>query len=105
MNWSATVWRFISSSTAAFAINSALLRRAGYLDLPTTAWARRPKSVSTPLATGGGATTAREYIRESIVSPDAYLVPGYEVTSHHMPAYGHLEEGEIQALVQLLLVQ
>jgi len=53
----------------------------------------------------GAATTAEEYIRESIVSPDAYLVPGYEVTSHHMPAYAHLEEGDIDALVQMLLYQ
>ncbi len=53
----------------------------------------------------GSATTAGEYIRESIISPDAYLVPGYEVTSHHMPTYAHLEEGDIDALVQMLLYQ
>lgn len=53
----------------------------------------------------GAAATAGEYIHESIVSPDAYLVPGYEVTSHHMPAYTHLGEGDIQALVQMLLYQ
>lgn len=53
----------------------------------------------------GAAATAGEYIRESIVSPDVYIVPGYEVTSHHMPAYTHLDEAGIQALVQMLLYQ
>jgi len=53
----------------------------------------------------GSATTPAEYIRESIVSPNTYLVPGYEVTNHHMPAYTHLEEGDIDALVQMLLNQ
>jgi hypothetical protein len=47
----------------------------------------------------GSATTAEDYIRESLLDPKAYLVPGYEVTSHHMPAYVHLEEGDINALV------
>jgi len=53
----------------------------------------------------GAATTAGDYIHESIVDPKAYIVPGYEVTSHHMPAYAHLEEGDIDALVQMLLQQ
>jgi hypothetical protein len=53
----------------------------------------------------GSATTAEDYIRESLLDPKAYLVPGYEVTSHHMPAYVHLEEGDINALVQMLLQQ
>jgi mono/diheme cytochrome c family protein len=53
----------------------------------------------------GSATSAEEYIRESLLDPTAYLVPGYEFTSHHMPAYAHLEEGDIDALVQMLLHQ
>ena len=53
----------------------------------------------------GSATTAGEYIRESILSPKAYVVSDYEVTSHHMPAYAHLAEGDINALVQMLLQQ
>jgi nitric oxide reductase subunit C len=53
----------------------------------------------------GGATTGAEYLRESIVDPQAYLVPGYEATSHSMPAYGYLSEQEIMALVELLAGQ
>jgi mono/diheme cytochrome c family protein len=53
----------------------------------------------------GSANTGEEYLRESLLDPKAYLVPGYEVTSHHMPAYTHLEEGDIDALVQMLLQQ
>ena len=53
----------------------------------------------------GAATTPGEYILESLIDPKAYLVPGYEVTSHHMPAYAHLEQGDLEALVQMLLHQ
>jgi hypothetical protein len=53
----------------------------------------------------GSATTSEEYLRESLLDPKAYIVPGFEVTSHHMPAYVHLEEGDINALVQMLLQQ
>lgn len=51
----------------------------------------------------GSATTAEAYIRESIVAPEAYRVPGYEVTHHRMPAYTSLSEEDLDALVQLLL--
>jgi mono/diheme cytochrome c family protein len=53
----------------------------------------------------GSATTAEEYIRESIVSPQVYVVPGYEGTSHRMPAYRYLSDREIMAMVQMLLQQ
>jgi hypothetical protein len=53
----------------------------------------------------GAATTPGEYILESLINPKAYLVPGYELTSHHMPAYAHLEQGDLEALVQMLLHQ
>lgn len=51
----------------------------------------------------GNATTAEEYVRESIVAPTAYLVPGYEHTMYRMPAYTMLSESDLEALVQLLL--
>lgn len=54
---------------------------------------------------GGTATTAEAYIRESIVDPDAYIVPGFEFTRHRMPAYTALGDVELDALVQLLLEQ
>jgi nitric oxide reductase subunit C len=54
---------------------------------------------------GGAATTVSEYIRESIVQPDAYLVAGYSASSHPMPAYEFLTEDEIEALVALLAAQ
>lgn len=53
----------------------------------------------------GSATTAEEYIRESILDPLAFYTPGYEATSHHMPAFTHLPEEDIDALVYLLLHQ
>ena len=53
----------------------------------------------------GAATTPTEYIRESIIHPDAYIVPGYSLSPHRMPAYRELTEQELDALVYLLLQQ
>jgi nitric oxide reductase subunit C len=53
----------------------------------------------------GTATTAAEYIHESIVDPQAYIVPGYVITAHRMPSYAHLDAESLDALVAFLLVQ
>ena len=53
----------------------------------------------------GAATNAAEYIRESIVEPQAYIVPGYAATSHRMPSYAHLDAASLEALVLFLLAQ
>jgi mono/diheme cytochrome c family protein len=53
----------------------------------------------------GGATTVEEYLRESLLDPRAYIVEGYQITQHHMPAYTHLTPAEIDALVYLLAHQ
>lgn len=53
----------------------------------------------------GKAATAGEYIRESILSPELYVVEGYEHTQHRMPAYANLSGTDLDALVQLLLQQ
>jgi cytochrome c2 len=53
----------------------------------------------------GAATTAAAYLHESIVSPKVYVVAGYESTQHQMPAYVHLSEADVDALVQMLLQQ
>lgn len=53
----------------------------------------------------GHATTAAEYIHESIVDPKAYVVAGYEKLRFGMAAYDHLSERELNALVQFLLQQ
>jgi mono/diheme cytochrome c family protein len=53
----------------------------------------------------GEATTAAEYIRESIVNPGIYLAEGYEQSRHHMPPFTHLGEAEVEALVTMLLQQ
>jgi cytochrome c2 len=53
----------------------------------------------------GAATTAAAYLHESIVSPKVYVVAGYENTQHQMPAYVHLSEIDVDALVQMLLQQ
>lgn len=51
----------------------------------------------------GSATDAASYLRESILEPAAYTVPGYAGTYHRMPAYTFLDEADIDALVALLL--
>lgn len=53
----------------------------------------------------GQATTAEEYIRESILDPATYLVPGYPGGRYRMPAYTGLSEADLDALVQMLLDQ
>jgi cytochrome c551/c552 len=53
----------------------------------------------------GEARTAEEYIRESILHPEQYVVEGYELSSHRMPAYTTLSAAELNALVQFLLQQ
>jgi mono/diheme cytochrome c family protein len=50
----------------------------------------------------GEATTAEEYIRESIVNPGAYVVEGYQ---NIMPPYAAMPEDELNVLVQMLLLQ
>ncbi|GAB4447119.1 MAG: hypothetical protein Kow0031_29730 [Anaerolineae bacterium] len=53
----------------------------------------------------GQATTPAEYIRESIVDPPRYFVESYTSSAHPMPAYTHLTDDQIEALVQFLLQQ
>jgi hypothetical protein len=53
----------------------------------------------------GQATTAADYLLESIVDPKVFVVPGYEQTQHHMPVYNYLTEADVAALVQMLLQQ
>jgi len=54
-------------------------------------------------AYSGEATNAAEYLRESIVNPSAYFVPGFAETRYPMPSYAHLSDTEIDALVTMLL--
>jgi cytochrome c1 len=51
----------------------------------------------------GKAKTPAEYVRESIVDPQAFIVPGYATTSHRMPSYAYLGDATINALVTFLL--
>jgi cytochrome c2 len=53
----------------------------------------------------GQATTAADFLHESIVDPKVFIVPGYEQTQHHMPVYNYLTEADVAALVQMLLQQ
>ncbi len=53
----------------------------------------------------GRATTAREYIIESIIDPQVYVVPAYALSSHRMPVYAHLAAEEVEALAAFLLAQ
>lgn len=51
----------------------------------------------------GAASDAPAYLRESIVTPLAYVVPGYAGSYHRMPAYLHLSDEELDALIALLI--
>jgi len=51
----------------------------------------------------GNATTAEEYIRESIVNPQAFMVDGYQITRFPMPVFTNLSEQQVDALVYLLV--
>lgn len=51
----------------------------------------------------GKATTPAEYVLESIVEPQAFIVPGFATTSHRMPSYAHLDQASLDALVAFLL--
>ncbi len=53
----------------------------------------------------GAATSPAEYIRESIVKPEIYLVTGYNSPRQKMPAFTNLSQVELEALVQFLLQQ
>jgi mono/diheme cytochrome c family protein len=53
----------------------------------------------------GHATTAAEYIRESLLDPQSYLVEGYGATLYRMPPYGYLDSASLDALVAFLLSQ
>lgn len=53
----------------------------------------------------GAATNAEEYLRESILEPERYLVSGFAGSIHKMPTYSHLETEDIDAMVYLLLQQ
>lgn len=62
------------------------------------------KRIQSPDYTGNAQTPA-EYIRESLLDPHVFYTPGYEITSHHMPAYTHLSDEDIEALVYMLVNQ
>ena len=51
----------------------------------------------------GKAKTAEEYVRESILQPELYIVPGFETTVHRMPAYTHISDEDVDAIVQFLI--
>jgi cytochrome c551/c552 len=53
----------------------------------------------------GTADTVEDYVRESIVEPQLYTVPGYAMTRHHMPSYRYLTEDELEELIYFLLHQ
>ena len=52
----------------------------------------------------GTAKTAEDYIRESIRTPQLYIVDGYKATTMPMPTF-KLTDQEIEDLVQMLLQQ
>lgn len=53
----------------------------------------------------GEAQTIEAYIYESIVNPAVFYTPSYEASNHHMPAFQHLSEADLQAMVYMLVNQ
>jgi hypothetical protein len=53
----------------------------------------------------GQATTAEDYLYESLVQPEVYVVEGYAASRHRMPSYAHLTPHDLDALIQFLLQQ
>jgi hypothetical protein len=53
----------------------------------------------------GQATTAEDYLYESLVQPEVYIVEGYAASRHRMPSYAHLTPPDLDALTQFLLQQ
>lgn len=53
----------------------------------------------------GNATTPAEYLHESLVDPQRFVVPGYELTPHRMPSYSFLPPAELATLVAWLQQQ
>lgn len=51
----------------------------------------------------GAATTPEEYIRESIVDPQAFFVEGLQINRFPMPIFTNLTAQEVDALVYLLM--
>ena len=50
----------------------------------------------------GKATTVTDYLKESILDPAVYRVPGFEITRFAMPAYTGLSGEDLDALVAML---
>jgi mono/diheme cytochrome c family protein len=50
----------------------------------------------------GAATTVADYLYESLLEPQRYIVPGYELTPHRMPSYSFLTSEQLDALVEFL---
>lgn len=53
----------------------------------------------------GKATTAAEYLRESLLAPNIYLAPGAAGSRTAMPAFSHLDQDELESIVYFLLQQ
>ena len=53
----------------------------------------------------GGATTAAEYLLESLLDPNIYLAPGATGSRTAMPAFSHLDQDELDSIVYFLLQQ
>jgi cytochrome c2 len=51
----------------------------------------------------GAARNPAEYVHESLVDPQVFIVPGYATTSHRMPNYSYLDDATLNALVAFLL--
>lgn len=50
----------------------------------------------------GRATNVEDYIRESIIDPQAFIIPDYAASSHAMPSFSYLSATDIDALVYML---
>ena len=51
---------------------------------------------------GGQAKDVTAYLRESILEPEAYLVPEFAASRYRMPAFTDLSSQDLEALIALL---
>lgn len=50
----------------------------------------------------GNARTVADYLRESILAPEAFVAPAYAGSRYRMPAYTELSRRDLEALVAFL---
>ena len=78
---------------------------AGFFGPPHDRAASIANQRLTSAAYTGQAEDVEAYLRESLLEPQIYVVPGFGLSQHRMPAYDFLPQSDLDALVYLLVNQ